>query len=105
MFCAFCGKKMDLPFHCKLCGFPLCGEHRLPENHECVHRSVLRDVAVLDVTKSLLKRSERAVCPRCGPEHQSFVGVTSFDENIVHYHCANCGLSWEAKRVVREQRV
>ncbi len=33
--CTFCGKTETLPFTCKFCGGKFCGEHRLPENHEC----------------------------------------------------------------------
>ncbi len=33
--CAYCGKKISLPFKCKFCGQEFCMEHRLPENHDC----------------------------------------------------------------------
>jgi len=35
--CEYCGKEVDLPFECKFCGGYFCVEHRLPENHECMH--------------------------------------------------------------------
>jgi|Deesub1362A_J573_1020465.scaffolds.fasta_scaffold00005_123 hypothetical protein len=33
--CSYCGVKETMPFKCKFCGEQFCGEHRLPENHEC----------------------------------------------------------------------
>ncbi len=35
MKCAVCGKDELLPFKCKYCGEFFCGEHRLPEKHDC----------------------------------------------------------------------
>ena len=35
MKCEFCGKDEALPFVCNYCGSVFCGEHRLPENHQC----------------------------------------------------------------------
>lgn len=34
--CSYCGAQETMPFRCKFCGELFCGEHRLPENHECV---------------------------------------------------------------------
>jgi hypothetical protein len=34
--CSLCGKKEVMPFTCKFCGNKYCGDHRLPENHECI---------------------------------------------------------------------
>lgn len=33
--CQNCGKKTTMPFRCKYCGGVFCGEHRLPESHDC----------------------------------------------------------------------
>ncbi|KXB05565.1 hypothetical protein AKJ50_00560 [candidate division MSBL1 archaeon SCGC-AAA382A13] len=35
--CSYCGEPfgVEMPFTCKYCGEKFCGEHRLPENHEC----------------------------------------------------------------------
>ena len=33
--CTDCGKNVSLPFRCKYCGELFCGEHRLPEDHNC----------------------------------------------------------------------
>lgn len=33
--CDKCGKEVALPYKCSYCGGIFCGEHRLPENHEC----------------------------------------------------------------------
>ncbi len=33
--CSLCGETETLPFTCKFCGRKFCGEHRLPENHQC----------------------------------------------------------------------
>ena len=33
--CDKCGKEVALPFKCSYCGGAFCGEHRLPENHDC----------------------------------------------------------------------
>jgi Zn-dependent protease len=35
MKCEKCGKDVFLPVKCAYCGGYFCGEHRLPENHEC----------------------------------------------------------------------
>ena len=35
MKCQYCGKNVDFPFRCSFCGMYFCGEHRLPENHNC----------------------------------------------------------------------
>jgi len=34
--CNYCGKNIDeLPWTCKRCGQTFCGDHRLPESHDC----------------------------------------------------------------------
>ena len=34
--CYFCKDKVDdIPYRCTFCGMVFCGNHRLPENHEC----------------------------------------------------------------------
>lgn len=33
--CSFCRKQELMPYTCKFCGELFCGDHRLPENHEC----------------------------------------------------------------------
>lgn len=33
--CDECGKFENLPYQCRRCGRTFCGEHRLPENHDC----------------------------------------------------------------------
>jgi uncharacterized protein YkwD len=36
--CGECGREVTLPFTCAYCGGNYCVEHRLPENHNCIHR-------------------------------------------------------------------
>jgi membrane associated rhomboid family serine protease len=33
--CDECGKFENLPYQCRRCGQTFCGDHRLPENHDC----------------------------------------------------------------------
>jgi membrane associated rhomboid family serine protease len=33
--CDACGKNENMPYHCRHCGGTFCGEHRLPESHDC----------------------------------------------------------------------
>ena len=33
--CDRCGKQENLPYRCRYCGGTFCGEHRLPESHNC----------------------------------------------------------------------
>lgn len=33
--CDRCGKREDLPYRCRYCGGTYCGDHRLPESHDC----------------------------------------------------------------------
>ncbi|MWV65598.1 rhomboid family intramembrane serine protease [Halorubrum sp. JWXQ-INN 858] len=33
--CDVCGEYENLPYQCRRCGRTFCGEHRLPENHDC----------------------------------------------------------------------
>lgn len=33
--CDVCGREEGLPYQCRFCGGTFCGEHRLPENHQC----------------------------------------------------------------------
>ncbi len=33
--CDLCGKNENMPYHCRHCGGTFCGEHRLPESHDC----------------------------------------------------------------------
>lgn len=33
--CDECGTHVDMPYNCRRCGGAYCGEHRLPENHDC----------------------------------------------------------------------
>jgi membrane associated rhomboid family serine protease len=34
--CALCGRDENMPYTCQRCGNTYCGEHRLPENHDCI---------------------------------------------------------------------
>jgi hypothetical protein len=36
--CGECGREVTFPFTCAYCGGNYCVEHRLPENHNCIHR-------------------------------------------------------------------
>ena len=36
--CEICGKEVVLPFKCSYCGDYFCGEHRLPERHNCANQ-------------------------------------------------------------------
>jgi len=33
--CEWCGENEPMPYNCRLCGKTCCGDHRLPENHDC----------------------------------------------------------------------
>ena len=33
--CDICGKEENMPYHCRHCGGTHCGDHRLPESHDC----------------------------------------------------------------------
>ncbi len=33
--CDICGEEINMPYHCKHCGGTYCGDHRLPESHDC----------------------------------------------------------------------
>ncbi|MFC7071696.1 rhomboid family intramembrane serine protease [Halovenus rubra] len=33
--CDICGQEESMPYHCRHCDGTYCGEHRLPENHNC----------------------------------------------------------------------
>jgi membrane associated rhomboid family serine protease len=33
--CDVCGKSENMPYHCRHCGGTFCGDHRLPESHDC----------------------------------------------------------------------
>ena len=33
--CDVCGRSENMPYHCRHCGGTFCGEHRLPESHDC----------------------------------------------------------------------
>ncbi len=35
MKCEYCGRDESLPFVCNYCGGAFCGDHRLPEAHQC----------------------------------------------------------------------
>ncbi len=41
--CSYCGASESMPFTCKFCGGKFCGEHRLPENHECQGLAVYKE--------------------------------------------------------------
>jgi len=44
MICTHCKKKFDaLPFECKFCNLKFCGDHRLPEDHDCVGLKLRKD--------------------------------------------------------------
>lgn len=48
--CAVCGKSDEVqPYTCNYCGLTHCGEHRLPENHNCAARHALKRPTTSDV--------------------------------------------------------
>ncbi len=38
--CDFCGEDVEHPFSCNYCERSFCGDHRLPENHNCTHHHI-----------------------------------------------------------------
>jgi predicted nucleic acid binding AN1-type Zn finger protein len=42
--CDYCVEDVEHPFSCNYCGRSFCGEHRLPENHDCTHHVVSSDL-------------------------------------------------------------
>ena len=34
--CDRCGEPLEVPRECSYCGSQLCGDHRLPESHDCL---------------------------------------------------------------------
>ncbi len=41
--CDECGEGIGtIPFDCRACGNVLCPEHRMPENHACARRPLIR---------------------------------------------------------------
>jgi calcineurin-like phosphoesterase family protein len=41
--CIYCGKYVELPYTCKFCGELFCGDHHLPENHECIELKIWKE--------------------------------------------------------------
>ena len=35
--CYHCGKETEMPYRCNYCNLTFCGDHRLPEMHNCMH--------------------------------------------------------------------
>jgi Zn-dependent protease len=57
MKCGQCGEETFLPFQCPYCGGYFCGQHRLPENHDCEKMEAARasrqeEVLVVHAPKS-----------------------------------------------------
>ena len=61
--CDACGKDENLPYQCRRCGRTFCGEHRLPENHDCPGLNDWNDpsgVFESDFDDSVEKRGSRS---------------------------------------------
>ncbi len=48
--CDICGAVELIPFRCKHCGGVFCGDHRLPENHNCKTRQIENYIITGDKT-------------------------------------------------------
>jgi hypothetical protein len=65
--CDFCGKTIEgMPFTCRRCKGDFCGDHRLPEYHNC--RGLKRRSPVLQqVTKPAIREIQQKIKPPTNP--------------------------------------
>lgn len=109
--CGICGKDELLPYCCKYCSKFFCGEHRLPERHNCdslpkrdwKEYKVIKQEVVIE-EKITIKHHLYSKCPKCGSKEISMVP----DENADSYECNKCGKKWkypdESKKFLSESR-
>ena len=36
VLCYHCGRETEMPFRCSYCNLTFCGDHRIPEMHNCI---------------------------------------------------------------------
>ncbi len=93
--CEFCGKAVVLPFQCSFCRKYFCGEHKLPENHQCsdmlsVHVHAKQRISQMHTTERLERK-----CPKCG---STFTEVQAVGKETVTMQCTTCSFKWEQPR-------
>jgi len=105
--CDYCGGDVEHPFSCNYCERSFCGDHRLPENHNCTHHIVTEDADsfggsgpdTTDRRGTKRKRIERikkketsppnrsqAVAPQSKSDHRS-----GDPDNTAILTCPTCG--------------
>ena len=102
--CDFCEKEVLLPFECKFCGGKFCVEHRLVENHSCLHAPSRTPLGPWKAkTKPCeggedRKRSEppiiteREYCPNCRSYRKQAI---TYGEKFEILECLECGFEWK----------
>lgn len=65
--CAHCNKKINgIPYTCKRCGGSFCGDHRLPESHDCpglkrqYHKKITAEEVIYDLTSGNKEKRKNA---------------------------------------------
>lgn len=55
--CHFCGKNEPLPFKCSYCGGVFCGDHRIPEKHDCPGSGPVKTIVISkEMEDEMIKR-------------------------------------------------
>jgi Zn-dependent protease len=62
--CQYCGKEESLPFVCNYCGGVFCGEHRLPEAHNCTGDLSRKPVVESPPTSTFSWREDASVAKK-----------------------------------------
>ncbi|WP_174591062.1 AN1-type zinc finger domain-containing protein [Methanocella conradii] len=62
--CDICGEYELLPFKCKYCGGTFCGEHRLPEKHDCTGLAILKSPSYAYKNEQIARFNSRYIKKR-----------------------------------------
>ena len=82
--CDICGKQLELPFRCNYCGSYFCGEHRLPESHNCKKEPFSGN-----------RQRKIGTCPKCHKENSR--EVRYYPKKSI-LKCFNCGLVYGQRK-------
>mgnify|MGYP002816890475 FL=1 len=93
--CEFCSKEEDMPFVCNFCDETFCGEHRLPESHNCTNLWMVKERKRREIHNISSRPSLSSKFPRFIPKFTSTgINNRAITENKISTEVKHLLVAW-----------